>query len=1067
MGQNALRISFLKELDKLNLAQRRAVETTQGPVLVVAGPGTGKTQILAARIGYILSKPELQATPYEILCLTYTEAGVTAMRERLIKFIGPDAHKVPIHTFHSFCNLVIQDNPSYFGLHELEPISKLETREILREIIDGLPTGHILKRQSGAPYYDEVRMASLFTVMKKENWDARYISKKADEYIASLYTNPAFIYDNKSGENKKGDLKIGKINEQKQKMQRLKAAAALFDTYQQKMQARGRYDYEDMILWVLRAFKAHPHLLLQYQEQFHYLLVDEYQDTNNSQNELLQLICRFWEQPNVFAVGDDDQSIYRFQGANLKNILDFTDMCGPATKTIVLTDNYRSSQTILNAAHNLINNNTERLSKKLEGLSKELWAKNDTYSKITTLPELWEYANPLQESIGLAQEIERMAHAGVDLSKVAVLYRSHRDAEDIIRYLRAKNIPVNQKKRLDILQEPLIKNFITLLRFLHAETNAPNSGEALLFQILHFDFLNLPPQAIAKLAAESTTHDTDKGFISWRDLLLYAAQHDWKHLFKPDEAVVQRMVQLGELFERWITAVHNTTLPGLLEQILTESGMLVHMLKQPHNKWHLEVLHTFFSFVKEECQRKGDICLSDLVSTIELMQDSEIDIPIEKVLCEDGGVNFGTAHAAKGLEFEYVFLMGCSKSNWQVDKSKRFNYPMPDTLVQSNTGDELEEGRRLFFVALTRAKKQLVVSYPAADNKGKQLVTCSYVSELEASGFVKHVQITLNEIDLLEYHLARYNQLDEKTSIELLEKESLDMLLKDYSLSATHFNKYLRCPISFYYEDVLRVPMAKNEHACFGTAVHDALQRQLEYIRETGSEPNKEVLLHDFERSMKRQRAYFSSTQYDRKLAFGKYCLQAYFDHHSSTWDANSFTEKKLKQVVWNGVPLNGKIDVLIPVDGHYNVVDYKTGDPGNADKKIKGPSKPKDPAKPTFENLYGGDLWRQAIFYKILIDNETSGRFKFNSFFFDFVQPNEQGELLKKKVVVTPEKETFVKNLIQSVYAKIKSHEFSEGCGDAQCKWCSFTRDHKFVKQVNFQEGNKDLDLNQSLYPV
>src|SRR5690606_19151252 len=149
------------------------------------------------------------------------------------------------------------------------------------------------------PYYEEARMTSLFTVMKKEHWDANYISAKVGEYIASLYTDPAFMYGNNGKEFKKGDLKINKLKEHQQKMQLLKAAAALFDTYQQKMQARGRYDYEDMILWVLRAFKAHPHLLLQYQEQFHYFLVDEYQDTNNSQNELLQLLCKFWEQPNV------------------------------------------------------------------------------------------------------------------------------------------------------------------------------------------------------------------------------------------------------------------------------------------------------------------------------------------------------------------------------------------------------------------------------------------------------------------------------------------------------------------------------------------------------------------------------------------------------------------------------------------------------------------------------------------------------------------------------------------------------------------------------------------------
>ncbi len=1050
MPNQTLQLNFQNELAKLNPAQRQAVETTEGPVLVVAGPGTGKTQILAARIGYILSKAELQAGPHNILCLTYTDAGVTAMRERLVKFIGSDAHKVHIHTFHSFCNMVIQDNPTYFGMSVLDPVSELEQVEILKEIIDGLETDHILKKQ-GMPYYEVDRLKKLFPIMKKENWDEAYIKAQVQAYITDLPNREGFTYKRAYQGNKAGDPNQNKINAEVEKLQPLLAAAALYETYQQKMQARGRYDFDDMINWVLKAFQGNENLLRQYQEQFLYFLVDEYQDTNGSQNELLKLMFQYWDEPNVFAVGDDDQSIYRFQGANLKNILDFAEVCGEATQTVVLTDNYRSSQNILDTARQLIDHNTERLTKKLPNLSKVLTARNENCATLEHKPELREYANTLQESIGLAQEIEKLAHDGVDLSKVAVLYHNHKEAEDILRYLRAKDIPVNQKKRVDILQEPLIKKLVTMLRYIDAETKTPGSGEELLFQMLHFDFVQLPANTIAKLAAEKAMRNYKDKAVSWRELLLHADKHEWNHLFEIEEAIAQRMIRFGELLERWITAVHNTTLPGLVEQVMTDSGMVVHVLKQPGNSWNIELLQTFFSFVKDECQRRADICLPDLIKALDTMLENSIAIPVNKVVSGHKGVNLVTAHSSKGLEFEYVYLMNCCTDTWNKKRNSNKQYTMPDTLVQSNTGDELEEGRRLFFVALTRAKKHLIVSYPAADNAGKEKTPSCYVSELKASNLVDFKKMTLSEGDLVEYNLAIHNNEREKPEIELLDKDVLDLLLQNYSLSATHLNSYLRCPISFYYENLLRVPSAKNETACFGTAVHYALQRQFERIRE-GAQPDKTVLVNDFERSMKRQRAYFTPEAYTRRLDFGKSCLEQYFDHYNSTWSANALPEKNLRNIMFGEVPLNGKLDVLVPNSSAYDVVDYKTGKPENRKNKLKAPTDFDNPdAK--FEARFGGDYWRQAVFYKVLLDHEKPKTFQLNSIFFDFVQPDKDGGFVKEKVVITPEEEELVKGLITQTYTSILNHEFSEGCGEPECKWCNFTKEHQ-------QVGENDTEL-------
>jgi len=350
---------FLKILAQLNVAQQEAVEQIEGPVLVIAGPGTGKTHILSARIGRILMKTDTRA--YNILCLTFTDAGVKAMRERLLQFIGPEAHRVHIYTFHSFCNNIIQDNPSLFGAHGLEPISELEQVELLQQILQELPITHPLKRGRSDIYFYLSHLQDLFKMMKREHWTVELISEKIKAYLEDLPNRSAYIYQINRKEIKKGDLKIAQLEEEQLRMERLKAAIELFPIYLQRMKRLRRYDYEDMILWVLNVFEKNQSLLRRYQEQYLYFLVDEYQDTNGAQNKVLQKLMDFWESPNIFIVGDDDQSVYEFQGARLKNLSDFYERYESEVELVMLTDNYRSSQMLLDTAFEVIEQNEKRL----------------------------------------------------------------------------------------------------------------------------------------------------------------------------------------------------------------------------------------------------------------------------------------------------------------------------------------------------------------------------------------------------------------------------------------------------------------------------------------------------------------------------------------------------------------------------------------------------------------------------------------------------------------------------------------------------------------------------------
>src|SRR5258708_27103987 len=254
-----LQKKFSQEYEKLNEQQRRAVDTIEGPVMVIAGPGTGKTQILASRIGKILL--DTDATPQNILCLTYTDAGVVDMRKILLQFIGPDAYKVSIYTFHAFCNEVIQENLTLFEKTALDPVSDLEKIEFFKQLVDSFPKNHPLKRYRGDVYFEIHNMDKLFSTMKREGWSPLFIDQKIEEYISDLPNREEFIYKKKYREFNIGDLKKDKIEEEKERMDRLHAAVHEFDRFQQMMKQRKRYDFDDMINWVIKAFQENKNLL--------------------------------------------------------------------------------------------------------------------------------------------------------------------------------------------------------------------------------------------------------------------------------------------------------------------------------------------------------------------------------------------------------------------------------------------------------------------------------------------------------------------------------------------------------------------------------------------------------------------------------------------------------------------------------------------------------------------------------------------------------------------------------------------------------------------------------------
>jgi DNA helicase-2/ATP-dependent DNA helicase PcrA len=1045
--------SFLEAYTGLNEAQKQAVETIDGPVLVIAGPGTGKTQILAARIGNILLKTD--ARPENILCLTYTDAGTVAMRKRLLQFIGPDAYKVGIFTFHAFCNMVIQENLDHFGIKDLQPISELEQKQLLEKLIDGFDKNHLLKRWTGEIYYDSYRLQKLFQLMKTENWTVEKIYEEADRYIAELPDKEEFRYKRANATKgiKMGDLKQDKIDAEIKKMNELKAAASEFTNYENMMRELKRYDYDDMIIWVLKAFEEHPYMLLRYQERYQYFLVDEFQDTNGSQNAILKsLITNDFNEgkPNVMVVGDDDQSIYRFQGANVQNIMDFWFDYKDQIATIVMIENYRSTQLILDASKHLIEKNFERLINKIQGLSKDLKALNAKYAAINIQPEIIAYPNPAQEATAIAQAIEQLQNEGVPLHEIAVIYRNHRQSEALGKLLRFKNISVNTRKRLDILKSRFIQNILTLLQYIDIEskTACSDKSEELLFQILHYAWFNVDTMLIAEIAIDIRQNNHYKNPLFWRKEIQKVAQKIKPDLFNNENNDrYAALKKLSDDIEYWIKERHNISLQLLIEKIITRGGILNYIMHSPEKIQMLEELHTFYSFVKAETQRDTSLNISGLMDTLKQLDKYDIAITIETTSVAEKGVNFVTAHSSKGLEFEHVFLIGCDKNSW--DKPARSGtFTLPETLTAANdTIDESEESRRLFYVAMTRAKKHLHISFSATNADGKDTEYSRFVAELTEQNTLPIQRKSMSDADMMAYNFM-VMQEEALPDVQLVEESFLHKVLENYSLSVTDLSLYLKCPVSFYYSKMLKIPQAKNEAMVFGTAVHNALNKFFKKMQDEGKEqfPATEVLLNDFKFELLRHKDAFNTQQdFDRRLQYGLQILPKYLEHYLDTWNKIVKTEIIINASI-NGIPIKGIIDKLEFTGREVNVVDYKTGQFSNPNtkKKFNPPLSVavNEDAQLKFEELYGGDYWRQAVFYKIIIDNEIKRDWNVISTEFDFVEPDRKTQLYhKEKVVITPHDVEVVKKQITGAYNQIMNLQFTKGCNEPDCKWCNFVK--------------------------
>lgn len=1000
--------SFFEALGRLNPSQRAAVEQIEGPVLVVAGPGTGKTQVLAARIGHILLETDTNAS--EILCLTFSDAGVVAMQDRLIGWLGPEAHRIPVFTFHAFANKVIRENPISFGGVNLEVIDEIERSAIIRRIMDNLPPAHPLVGQLANRYFYERRLVHLFKLMKQEDWSVEDMLTKIEEYVKALPHNPDFI--SKRGKTK-GQLKKGKYDDEVRRMERLAAAVELFPEYVKALRQAGRIDFEDMIRLVVDAFQRRPFLLRRYQEKYLYFLVDEYQDTNGIQNQMLHQLISYWDEPNVFVVGDDDQSIFEFQGARIKNITDFFDRYRQNIKLFVLEDNYRSRQEILDHAGRLIQHNAIRLIHQ-PGItvSKNLTARRTDLPDLGPPVQALEVANAVEELAAIRQAVRDWQARGIPLTEMAIIYRRHKDANDIVRWLEADKINYELKRPVDLLQTPLAGHILLAANYIQKEAEGAPQADYLCFRLLHIPAFGIAPRDAIRL------HDYRmRTATPWHQLIRNLPPGDELPLRNPGA-----ISRLAELLDELIAAVGVTPLTEWFEKLINRGGFLAYALKQPDAPWQTEILFNLRHFVKEQILKTPGLTLSQLLPAIQGLRDNRMEIPIIKHSGVQDGIKLLTAHSAKGLEFHAVIMPGCS-AKWEENNKSSRNFTLPPNITHSGTENQLEAERRLFYVAMTRARAKVLLLYPRHDAKNKEIKPSRFISEAG-------IAVTSKSFDEAEIHHIEHAILRDVPPLVPTEDELVSIFLERFTLSITALNQYLKCPVAFYYQQLLGIPSEPGAATQFGLAVHDALYWAVERIRlsKFKTSPAPEDVVNQFRRAMAHSRPFFSAPEYETYLARGEKDLPDYYAAYIQNKLTDSLAEYRISHTELDGIPIKAFIDRIDFEGADAHITDYKTG-------------KPKSVFPRSSRSKWGQEYWRQLVFYAVAFQHQRADSRIVRTGSVDYIEKDHGGHFVRYEFEIKGEDKEFMRNLIHEVWAKIQNREFDEGCEKPSCPWCRFRR--------------------------
>jgi DNA helicase II / ATP-dependent DNA helicase PcrA len=1096
-------VDFQEKYKLLNKEQKEVVDTIEGPVLVVAGPGSGKTEVLGIRVANILKKTDI--SPGNILCLTFTDSAAVNMRDRLKEIIGQDAFKVAIHTFHNFGVDIINYHPEIFYKGAVfSPADELTQLDLLEGIFSKLKYDNPLKKihpEQGYTYLRSVQKSIQY--LKKAGLTPEEFNSILDHNESSLsFLNP-LVGEYFKDKIKKENLKtlpelIVKIKRYKQKkfpvnhmkslvsfvteslehslekalekeetkplsewkreriyknedgdyllketkhLEKMRALAEVYGEYRKLMYAQGYYDFDDMILDTLTAIEKNSELRYELQEQFQYILVDEFQDTNDAQMRLLRLLTSadvHEGRPNIMAVGDDDQAIFKFQGAEISNILKFKEYYRDP-KIITMVKNYRSRQDILDVARYIITQGKERLENVVPEVNKILKSVNDGIAE----GEIKSKSFPTidHEYIWIANEVKKLIDKGLEPDNIGIIARKHNDLKILLPYLEKKKIPVSYEAQRNVLQELHIRQIIQISRLVISllEKNKEVSDD-LLPEILSYPFWDIERKIIWEISRKAY-----KNKESWIDVML---NHKSKKINEIADfflflAKLSKYEPVDRVIEKIIGAkVH--ALPDSEDDDFENKDKEKYEYISPFKDYYfsqekfkkdpdeylifLSALRTFVYALRE--YKQGQIIgLQDMINFVETHENNNMVLSDNGIFLQSRNtVNLLTAHKAKGMEFDTVFILNCQDDIW-AGKRQGSRLPFPSNLPITPAGDNKDDQLRLFYVAVTRAIRRLYFTSYEMSNTGKEDSRLQFISSPNDE--------KLNKVNkFLSPEIEKDNK-EKKIEKEILtspwglnhyppflkdEKILLKSILENYKLNVTHMNNFLNVvdggPQLFLEQNLLRFPQPKSVSLSYGSAMHQVLHQIYEHLKKTKRMPNKNKIIDWFEKFLKNQR--LNKHDFAHYFKRGKEALTVFLEKNKNNFKIGHFSEFSFKQegVVIKETPITGKIDKMETIENEIIVYDFKTG---KYSENWKG-SNEREKIK----------LWKyknQLIFYKLLVENSRKfgGNYKVEKGFIEFLEPKNKKEIVSLPLVIEEKEVDRLERLIIAVYKKIINLDFPE----------------------------------------
>ncbi|MFA6142244.1 MAG: ATP-dependent DNA helicase [Candidatus Omnitrophota bacterium] len=1016
---------------ELNSLQKEAVDTIDGPLLVLAGPGTGKTQLLSVRAGAILKRTK--ALPENILILTYTNSAAKTMKERLAQTIGVAGYGVEVATFHSFANSVIQESEEaaiYIGDKvQMDDVERMRVIEYILNNTDKIDE----IRPFRAPYTYLKEILNKISELKKDGISPEglnnYIKnpkgqhKLFEEKYASRLNAFSIVYK------KYEELKEGKNKD-------------IFDE-------RGRYDFDDMILFAIKVLKNEPSLKKEYRDLYKYVMVDEFQDTNGAQMDLLFELLDY-KNPNLMCVGDDDQSIYRFQGASVGNFKELSRRF-PEIKTLNLKSNYRSAKELIDISARIIKMipQEERVSEK------KLEAVFDYKDKEITFRE---FSAPEEEMIYIVDKIKSLKEAieadrnlteyerSHPYDNIAVLVRKRADILKVADAFLRSGIPYATDGKEDIGGETRVRQMLDVLDLAHIDPKEHELKDLALYKVLSADYLSIPQADILRFLSfvnnNRKSPGGEGGLTVLEAFLDYFSSKPARQIQfdKPDA-----LSHACEIIRRLLVDARTRSVHSMLLDYIKDSGIYKYILKEYADNNILRIrqlrsLGSFVNLIKASDIAKPAARLDDFMLDIKTRKDHGLPIQGNLVTLTQTGVRLYTAHGSKGLEFHSVIIPFClHNKNWPArpipDKIR-----LPSDLFKTKKAEKealkelaLYDETRLFYVAATRAKSNLI--FTASPTEAS--VSSLYLNEL---GIHTESAEYANEEDLISKSLEVTDLKDPFAGTEGILKD----MVYNLTLNPTRLNTYITCGRKFLYNDLLKLPGSKKKSLIFGNCVHKALEDTYMDYMEKKRFPSFDYFRKYFSRELKFQGV-------DKII--GQDCLnkmetlKGWFGMLAKDPIMPISLEKKLLITIGDNIIFTGKYDKVEWDDeskGLVRIIDYKTGKPDDHLKKIS-----------RYDDLASAECdgyLRQLVCYKLLFERDKKqpkGR-KVSCGSLVFAEPvyadlrkegYKKGQYVAKTVKISDEMVAEVEDIIKDVWAKIKSLRFEKlpERDEERCRKCDF----------------------------